>query len=368
MKVLVTGADGFIGKTLTVRLGEQAGYIVERFIRGENPASLLTRLGAIDAIVHLAGENRPEDPAAFMAVNGQLTERLCDAVRAVGRPIPILFASSTQAELDNPYGASKRVGEAAVMELAEIAGQSCKILRLPNVFGKWARPNYNSAIATFCHNIARDLPIRIDNPDAPLALAYVDDVVQSIIDWLGELKTGLEWGKIEPVYLTTVGEVAAMIQRFHQSRETLTIERVGAGLTRALYATYVSYLPSEHYSYVVPVHGDERGVFVEMLKTQDSGQFSFFTIRPGITRGRHYHHSKTEKFLVIKGHMRFNFRHILTDEFVSLDVDGSEPRIVESIPGWSHDITNIGHEEGVVMLWANEIFDRQRPDTIARSV
>lgn len=368
MKIFVTGADGFIGKTLTVRLGEKAEYTVERFVRGEDPALLSARLADVDAIVHLAGENRPSDPAAFMAVNGRLTEQLCNAVRSAGRPIPLLFASSTQAELENPYGASKRIGEAAVIELAERAGQCCNIVRLPNVFGKWARPNYNSAVATFCHNIARGLPVRIDKPDAPLSLVYVDDVVQSIIDWLHAPRTGLEWGGIEPAYLTTVGEVATLIQRFHQSRETLTIERVGTGLTRALYSTYVSYLPAEYYSYAVPVHGDERGVFVEMLKTRDSGQFSFFTIHPGITRGRHYHHSKTEKFLVIKGHMRFNFRHILTDEFVSLDVDGGEPRVVESIPGWSHDITNVGHEEGVVMLWANEIFDRQHPDTIARSV
>lgn len=368
MRILVTGADGFIGKTLSVRLMEKTGFEVESFVRGQDPMSLPGRLVGIDAIVHLAGENRPSDPAAFMAVNGLLTGQLCSAVRDTGRPIPLLFASSTQVELDNPYGASKRAGEDAVAQLAQMPGQSCNILRLPNVFGKWARPNYNSAIATFCYNVSRELPIRIDNPDAKLSLVHVDDVVQSIIDWLHEHRTGLQLGKVKPVYSTTVGEVAALIQRFEESRQTLKIERVGTGLIRALYSTYVSYLPSEKYSYRVAAHRDERGVFVEMLKTQDSGQFSFFTILPGITRGRHYHHSKTEKFLVIKGHMRFNFRHILTNEFVTLDVNGAEPHIVESIPGWSHDITNIGRDEGAVMLWANEIFDRQRPDTIARSV
>lgn len=368
MRILVTGADGFIGKNLMVRLSELAGFDVERFVRGDDPGLLPQRLMTVDAVIHLAGENRTMNPADYMAVNGKLTKQLCSAIQATGRLIPILFTSSTQAEVDNLYGESKRAGETAVVELAQTAGQNCNILRLPNVFGKWARPNYNSAIATFCYNIARDLPIRIDKSDAPLFVAYIDDVIHYIIDWLEKPMLGLIWGKVEPVYSTTVGEVAAMIQRFHQSRDTLITERVGTGLTRALYSTYVSYLPAKYYSYGVPAHSDERGVFVEMLKTKDSGQFSFFTIHPGITRGRHYHHSKTEKFLVIKGNMRFNFRHILTDEFVSLDVSGNEPHIVESIPGWSHDVTNIGSEEGVVMLWANEIFDRQRPDTIARSV
>lgn len=368
MKILVTGANGFIGKTLLVRLAEEQDFEVDGFTRADDLAALPGKVAAADAIIHLAGENRPADPAAFMAVNGDLTSALCDAVRAAGRPVPLIFTSSIQSLLDNPYGTSKRAGEDAVARLAGESGQSCTIFRLPNVFGKWCRPNYNSAVATFCHNIARGEPIRVDDPAAPLSLAYVDDVVNALLATLRDPQSGLHWGEVDPVYATTVGEVADLIRSFRASRSTLITQRVGTGLVRALYSTYVSYLPTEDFAYPVPVHGDARGVFVEMLKTSDSGQFSFFTAHPGITRGGHYHHSKTEKFLVIRGRARFGFRHILTDEFFALETSGDEPRIVETVPGWSHDITNIGDDEMVVMLWANEIFDRDRPDTIARSV
>lgn len=368
MKILVTGADGFIGKTLRVRLAEEGDFDIDFFTRADDVAALPAKIAVVDAVVHLAGENRPADLAAFMAVNGDLTAALCNAIRSAGRPIPLIFTSSIQADRDNPYGASKRAGEDAVQRLADEPEQSCTIFRLPNVFGKWCRPNYNSAVATFCHNIARGAAIRVDDPSAPLSLVYVDDVANGLIAALRAPQAGFSRGVIDPVYQTTVGEVADLIHAFRDSRDTLTIERVGTGLVRALYSTYVSYLPIEDFSYAVPVHGDQRGVFVEMLRTTDSGQFSFFTAHPGITRGGHYHHSKTEKFLVIKGRARFGFRHILTEEYHSLDTSGDEPRIVETVPGWSHDITNIGDDEMVVMLWANEIFDRDRPDTIARSV
>lgn len=366
--ILVTGANGFVGKTLCVRLSEMPGMAVSTFVRGDDAATLADKVATVDAVIHLAGENRPQDPAAFMAVNGDFTARLCAAIRDGDRPVPLVFTSSIQANRDNPYGESKRAGEAAVIQLAESEGQSCTIFRLPNVFGKWCRPNYNSAVATFCHNIARGEPIRIDNPDAALSLVYVDDVVDALVAALDQSAQGLHWGRVDPVYQTTVGTVAELIRAFRHSRETLVSERVGIGLVRALYSTYVSYLPTESFSYAVPVHGDARGVFVEMLKTPDCGQFSFFTAHPGITRGGHYHHSKTEKFLVIKGRARFGFRHILTDEFFALETSGESPQIVETVPGWSHDITNIGDDEMVVMLWANEIFDRDRPDTISRSV
>lgn len=368
MKVLITGADGFIGKTLRLRLEEEVGFEVSTFLRGGSIALLNERVRAADAVVHLAGENRPVDPAQFMAVNGRLTEELCSAIKTAGRPIPLIYTSSIQAAQDNLYGASKRAGEEAIVALSASPGQACAIFRLPNVFGKWSRPNYNSAVATFCHNIARGLPIQVNDPGAPLTLAYVDDVVDAIFRAIRLPQSGISWPHIEPTYLTTVGAVADLIHSFRATRDTLITEPVGTGLTRALYATYVSYLPPEEFSYGVPVHSDARGIFVEMLKTRDSGQFSFFTAHPGVTRGGHYHHSKTEKFLVIRGKARFGFRNIITDEFHMLETSGDTPRIVETIPGWSHDITNIGDDELLVMLWANEIFDRYRPDTIARSV
>lgn len=367
MRVLVTGANGFIGKNLVVRLGEE-GFEAVPFTRDDPVERLAAMVKEADAVIHLAGENRPADPTAFEAVNTGLTRALCEALRAARKPMKLIFASSIQAERDNPYGVSKRGGEAAIEALAAEADVACAIYRLPNVFGKWCRPNYNSAVATFCHNIARGLPISISDPDAPLRLVYVDDVISSFIEALNGDTRGLSWPQVSPQYTTTVGEVAAQIEAFAQSRETLISERVGTGLTRALYSTYVSALPEDAFAYPLPAHGDHRGVFVEMLKTPDCGQFSFFTAHPGITRGGHYHHSKTEKFLVIKGEARFGFRSLISDEYREISTSGETPMVVETIPGWSHDITNTGDDELVVMLWANEIFDRDRPDTIARSV
>jgi UDP-2-acetamido-2,6-beta-L-arabino-hexul-4-ose reductase len=238
------------------------------------------------------------------------------------------------------------------------------------VFGKWCKPNYNSAVATFCHNIARALPIQINDSNAPLSLVYVDDVVDDFIRVLNNNPAidATEFCTVPFQYQTTVGDLAAQLQAFRDSRASLISEQVGTGLVRALYSTYMSYLSPDNFAYEVSKFGDPRGVFVEMLKTKDSGQFSYFTAHPGITRGGHYHHTKTEKFLVIKGQARFGFRHVLTDETYELLTSGDEPKIVETIPGWSHDITNVGAEEMVVMLWANEIFDRDRPDTITSKV
>lgn len=373
MRVLITGAGGFIGKNLGVRLSELPDWSVIPFVRDTPAESFPDLLEGADAVVHLAGENRPKDVADFRRVNAELTEALCQAIEASGRQIPIILASSTQAALSNPYGESKRAAELAVEGLAKRTGNPARIYRLPGVFGKWCRPNYNSVVATFCHNIANDLPIQINDPAAVIKLVYVDDVLDEFIDALGDL-SGLGGdtvdvnGCVEPEHTISLGDLANQIQAFGNCREDLIVERVGAGLVRALYSTYVSYLPLAKFSYELPKYGDERGVFVEFLKTQDSGQFSFFTAHPGITRGEHYHHSKTEKFLVIKGKARFGFRNVLTHETFEIDTEGDVPRVVETIPGWAHDITNVGDDEMVVMLWANENFDRSRPDTIACKV
>jgi len=370
-QILITGANGFIGKNLTVRLGELPGYSVVKFVRGDAVDRLPTLVAQADAVVHLAGENRPTDERAFAEVNTNLTIALCDAlqqhVALTGRRVPLVLASSTQAEQNNPYGRSKEAAEQAVQLLAEATGNPCVVFRLPGVFGKWCRPNYNSVVATFCHNVARGLPIRINDPTATLRLVYVDDVVSALIAAL-DAPNGLSQGIVSPDYRVTLGDLAQQIQAFGNCRETLLGERVGAGLGRALYATYVSYLPNDRFSYDVPHYTDPRGVFVEMLKTPDSGQFSYFTAHPGVTRGGHYHHTKTEKFLVVKGRALFRFRHLLTDELVELYTSGAKPEIVDTIPGWAHDITNVGDDEMVVMLWANENFDRHNPDTIASRV
>lgn len=368
MKVLVTGTNGFIGKSLMLHLREQADTEVLSFVRGDSDPQLRAALVLADAVIHLAGENRPASPDAFEQVNAGLTRQICDDLRSLGKSIPLLLASSAQAELDNPYGRSKLAAEQAVARLADDNGNPVAIYRLPGVFGKWCKPNYNSVVATFCHNKANDLSVQINDSNARIRLVYVDDVVKAFLLSLASPWTGLVRQAVQPEYSISLGELSAKIDAFKNCRSTLMSERVGTGLTRALYATYVSYLPKDKFSYAVPAYADTRGVFVEMLKTPDAGQFSFITAHPGITRGGHYHHTKTEKFLVIKGKARFGFRHMLTNEVYHLDTEGSKPQVVETVPGWTHDITNVGDEEMVVMLWANEIFDRTNPDTITSKV
>lgn len=368
MKILITGASGFVGKNLIARLSERHDIEVLPFTRESSIEQLKNQVAAADCIFHLAGVNRPTDPEEFTTGNAILTQKLCGLVEQSGRSITVVYTSSIQVERESPYGSSKRAAEAALLALSEKLGGGVHIFRLPNVFGKWCRPNYNSAVATFCHNISRDLPIQIHDPATPLTLVYIDDVIDHFLRLLdGQLEQEL-FPKVEPEYRTTVGAVADLIQIFKRGRQTLTTERVGTGLVRALYATYVSYLPPAKFSYAVPQYDDSRGVFVEMLKTPDCGQFSYFTARPGITRGSHYHHTKTEKFLVIKGKARFGFRNIITDEYFTIETSGEKPEIVETVPGWTHDITNIGQDEMIVMLWANEIFDREHPDTYPRLV
>ena len=375
MKVLITGADGFVGKNLQLHLAERKDVQVVCFTRSHDAVQLPDLLQGVDFVFHLAGVNRPQDPQEFTAGNVDLTQALCQAVCAVaeasGKKVPIIYTSSTQAGRDNPYGQSKRGAEEALLAAARSHQVPVHIFRLPNVFGKWCKPNYNSAVATFCHNITRDLPIQVNDPAAPVTLVYVDDVIDRFVQLMdgADAAVGPDgFALVAPQYTSTVGELARQIQAFKASRSTLMTERVGAGLVRALHTTYVSYLPVESFTYTVPQYGDPRGVFVEMLKTPDCGQFSFFTAHPGITRGGHYHHSKTEKFLVIKGRARFRFRHMQTGQTHELVTAGDKSEIVETVPGWTHDITNIGQDEMVVMLWANEVFDRERPDTFACAV
>ena len=365
MRVLITGADGFIGKNLSVRLSEMREFDVSTFNRGETIEALRLKVNHADAVVHLAGVNRPSDPAEFFSGNAELAETVCQSIRDSGRPIPLLLASSTQATDANPYGSSKRQAEMAALKLAQDTGNPVSLFRLPNVFGKWCKPNYNSVVATFCHNIANHLPIQINDTSRLLNLVYIDDVVVALINSIMSQPAGIVWPEIQPVYQITLGELAEQISRFSQDRRELLTDRTGFGFTRALYATYISYLPKEEFSYLIPSHSDQRGTFVEMLKTRDSGQFSFLTARPGVTRGGHYHHTKTEKFLIIKGSARFGFKHILTNETFELSCSDQEYKIVETIPGWAHDITNVGDDDLIVMLWSNEVFDAQKPDTIS---
>lgn len=367
--MLITGSKGFIGKNLVVHLSEISEIGVLTFDRGDHISLLPDLVSKADAIIHLAGVNRPSDPAAFSEINANLTSSICDAIEnevaTSGREIPIVLASSTQAEMNNPYGRSKLAAEESLQNLARNTANPCVVFRLPGVFGKWCKPNYNSVVATFCHKISRNQSVHINDPSTVVRLVYVDDVIRSILDALKDITPGFTRGLVQPEYQVTLDRLAAQIKAFADCRTSLLSERVGEGLTRALYATYVSYLPDHKFSYPLQKHGDSRGVFVEMLKTKDSGQFSYFTAHPGVTRGGHYHHTKTEKFLVVKGEALFRFRHMITGEFVEFYTSAGSPEVVDTIPGWAHDITNVGQEDMVVMLWANENFDPKIPDTVA---
>ena len=368
MKVLVTGSNGFIGKNIATQLAVCEDFEVLPYNRESTADDLRSAVEAADFICHMAGVNRPDDDEEFARVNTGLAQTICQAVQKTGRHVPIIFASSDHVKQKTPYGASKLAAEQELLKHSEKTGIPVYIFRLPHVFGKWCRPNYNSVVATFCYKIAHDLPIRIDDPSYPLNLVYIDDLVTTFVGIMESKEACETYCEVQPAYPLTVGELAERIRSFRASRGTLVTERVGDGLTRALYATYISYLPPKDFVYEVPKYADPRGVFVEMLKTRDSGQFSFFTAYPGVTRGGHYHHSKTEKFLVIKGSAKFRFRHTQTQELHEVLTSGDKPEIVETIPGWSHDITNVGDDEMIVMLWANEIFDRDHPDTYADPV
>lgn len=365
MKVLVTGANGFIAKNLIQFLSEKENIAILKLYRDSSEHELETLVCEADWIVHLAGVNRPQHDSEFIDGNVSLTEKICAILKNNERKTPIILSSSIQAERDNIYGQSKLGGEHALTKLNLEHGNPIYISRMVNVFGKWSKPNYNSAVATFCHNIVNNLPIQVNDENAVIRLVYIDDVVETLWNILNSEHSENHLFDIHPEYQITVGDLAKTLHGFKNSRDTLITDHVGTGLTRALYSTYLSFHSPQQFDYCVPKHGDSRGVFVEMLKTPEAGQFSYFTAHPGITRGGHYHHTKTEKFLVIKGSALFKFKHVVTGEFYELKTNGDEARIVETVPGWTHDITNIGHEEMIVMLWANEIFDREKPDTYA---
>ena len=371
-RVLVTGSKGFIGQNLILRLSENSKYEYLEFTRDDDPQSLYSLVKNIDIVIHLAGENRPSNNAAFEITNVGLTKVLCDAVKleieTTGREITVIFASSRQAELHNPYGLSKLRAESLIRDLSNSTSCPAVILRLPGVFGKWCKPNYNSVVATFCHNIANDLPIEINSPEKIITLSYVDDVIETILNSFTSSDGVNFHGKLANEYEVSLGELEQYIKRFAETPETLFTDRVGEGLPRALYSTFMSYLPTNKFVYDVASHSDFRGTFVEMLKTPDCGQFSYFTAKPGVTRGGHYHHTKTEKFLVIKGDARFMFKHMRSNNVLEILTSGSKPQIVDTIPGWAHDIKNIGSDELVVMLWANEVFDINKQDTITHEV
>ena len=368
LNILVTGSKGFIGKNLCLYLTEFPNVQVDTFDREDSEERLVELLLRSDVIVHLAGENRPQSAGDFELVNTKLTQLICKILGDHDSGASILLASSTHALLDTEYGRSKLAAEEAVVQLNMQKGNSVAIYRLPSIFGKWCRPNYNSVVATFCHNLANDMPIRVDDENTLLTLAHIDDLISSFVQKITNPPRGLEYPRLAPEYQVTIGAIAAQLQLFQTSRNSLLLDDVGTGFERVLYSTYISYLPKDKFSYKIPMHEDSRGVFVEFFKNNQAGQFSFLTANSGVTRGSHYHHTKTEKFVVIKGQAQFGFRNLITNETHYLATSGDESKIVETIPGWAHEITNIGSKELIVLVWANEIYNRQVPDTVISEV
>jgi UDP-2-acetamido-2,6-beta-L-arabino-hexul-4-ose reductase len=376
MKILITGSNGFIGKNLICHLLDNDNFESFEFNRNNSQEELAELVNQAEFICHLAGVNRPEDPDDFDRVNAGFTQELLDIAESTGKKIPVLFTSSVHALADNEnnstnvavYGRSKRAAEKLLRDYEARTGSPVYIYRLPHVMGKWCKPDYNSVIATFCHNIANDLPIKINDKSTELNIVYIDDLVDSFLAVIEGKLPKQDIYQLEINYLITLGELADSIYKLRNSRQSLVTEKVGAGFMRALNATYLSYLDKNDFKYSLINHADERGSFVEFLKTAESGQFSFFTAKKGVTRGSHYHHTKTEKFLVVQGEATFRFRHIDSGEQHTLKVSSATPEVVETIPGWIHDITNTGESELVVLLWANEIFDHNKPDTFGASV
>ncbi len=365
LKILITGSRGFIGKNLNVRLNEMGVHDVLTYNRSDNPDLLATLIEQSDVIVHLAGEMRPVDNSELFTANVGLTENICTIIKNSNKKKMLILASSIQAEQDNPYGLSKSQAEQLVIELSNEPGKSVVVYRFPHVFGKWCKPNYNSVIATFCFNISRGIPIKINNPDAIIKPVYIDDVVSELIRAIYNPVDGFSWGKVSPEYVISIGELAHQIKSFKISRDSFISGRNGGGLVSALYSSYVSYLLPDNFSYDIPVHRDARGSFVEILKTIDAGQLSCFTVPPGVTRDSHYCYAKIEKFLVVSGKARFGFRNIIDNECVEIFTSGDIPKVVETIPGWAHDVTNIGDNDMAIIYWANEMYDENNTDTTA---
>lgn len=362
MKILITGSNGFIAKNLIEHL--KINYDIKLYLYSKNDSIniLEAYVGEVDFIFHLAGVNRTENVNEFYKGNTELTKRIIDSLVEKNKKTPILFSSSIQALVDNDYGKSKLEAENILIQYSNKTNANIFIYRLPNVFGKWSRPNYNSVISTWCHNISNNLEIEVNNRNTELNLVYIDDIVKSFTEKLNN-NVNKNYFEVETVYKKTLGEIEELLNKFKDNRKTLLMPSVASGVERALYATYLSYLPLDEFSYKLDGHEDVRGTFYEILKTLDNGQFSLSTTAPGITRGGHYHHTKNEKFLVVKGEAIIKFRHIITDEKISYRVSDKKMEVVEMIPGYTHNIKNIGSEELILFLWANEIFDHANPDT-----
>lgn len=382
MKILVTGSRGFVGRNLVSQLrnigsGKAKNYdipgdglTVFEYDVDSTPAELDAYCRQADFVFNLAGVNRPKDQTEFMEGNFGFASTLLDTLKKYNNTCPVMISSSTQAALDNPYGESKRAGEQLLFDYSKETGAKVLVYRFPNVFGKWCRPNYNSAVATFCHNIAHDLPIQVNDPDVVMNLVYVDDVVDELIAALSgrEHRKG-DYCEVPVVHTITLGGIVDLISGFKDMHDNLGVPDLGDAFTKKLYSTYLSYLPKEKFAYPLKMNVDERGSFTEIIRTADRGQFSVNISKPGITKGQHWHHSKNEKFVVVSGHGLIQLRKIGSEEIIEFEVSGEKMEAVEMIPGYTHNIINLSETEDLVtLMWCNECFDPDKPDTFFEKV
>ena len=380
MNILITGAHGFIGKNLcaalkNIRDGKDRtrslsnDLTVFEYDIDTDPACLDIFCRDADFVFHLAGVNRPRDEGEFMTGNFGFTSELLSLLEKHANTCPIVLSSSIQAERDNPYGRSKLAGEQLLRGYGDRTGSRVMIYRFPNVFGKWCRPNYNSVIATFCHNIARDLPITVSDRAVQLNLVYIDDVVSALLDALeGHPAAQGDFCVVPTVHVASLGQIADLLYAFRRSREDLSVPDQGDAFSRKLYATYLSYLPKDAFSYPLNMHNDARGSFTEILRTPERGQFSVNISKPGITKGNHWHHTKNEKFLVVSGRGVIRFRMPDSSEVIEYRVSGDKLEVIDIPVGYTHNIENLGDTDMVTFMWASECFDPQHPDTYSEEV
>lgn len=376
MNILVTGAKGFVGCNLCAELcnirdgkaknSSLADHPLEVYEYDiDTPPALLDEFcQKADFVFNLAGVNRPLDPKEFMEGNFGFASTLLDTLKKYGNTCPVMIASSTQAELSNPYGESKREGEELMRRYSKETGAPVLIYRFPNLFGKWCRPNYNSAIATFCHHIARDLTITVNDPTVTLNLVYIDDLVEELIAALsGKEHHQGDFCVVPVVHRVSLGRIVELIRSFKASREDLSITDMSDAFAKKLYSTYLSYLPEDQFSYPLKMNVDHRGSFTEMIRTPDRGQVSVNISKPHIVKGQHWHHSKNEKFLVVSGTGVIRFRRLDSDHVFEYFVNGNKLEVVDIPTGYTHNIENLGNTDMVTLMWCNEPFDPQKPDT-----
>lgn len=369
LKILITGSNGFIAKNLIVELRNRGYEDLLLCNRDTTMEELEQYIEKCDVLIHLAGVNRPSSEEEYYIENVGFTEKLIKLLENNHKKICILFSSTVHTGRHKCYEESKQQGEKILQEYARESGSSLFIFRLPNVFGKWCRPNYNSVVATFCYNVSHGLDIKVNDPDARMNLVYIDDVVNEFIFCIDRGSEAVsEYVEISQSYQTTVGEVARAIMSFKQGREQLEMPYVGNPLIKKLYSTYLSYMEPEDYRYELKMNMDARGSFTEFLRSQNFGQVSVNVAKPGIVKGNHWHHTKVEKFLVVKGKASIKFRNIITGRVIEYIVSDQKLEVVDIPVGYTHNIMNIGTEDLVTIMWANETFDKDRPDTYYEEV